>query len=348
MTPLITSQGTVNKALVDFLAQKRGAAEHIHPSYKRLLDEVERVVFAGGKRLRPHLIFLGYGGYNDTIAKVAAAHEMLHIATLMHDDIIDRDDIRHNAPTIHHAYEIAHYEGLELDPADRRHFSMSAAILAGDLLISSAYALLGQAGLNEEDHRKAVHFISTGVFEVIGGELLDTEAPFLTGDFDPMTVYRYKTAGYSFIAPLLTGAALSHRYSENEMEDLREYATSLGIAFQIQDDTLGVFGESEATGKSTTGDLREGKQTLLIAEFKRRANEEQLSFFKQTFGQSNATDEDLLRLKEMLKESGALQAALATEKSHTNKAAAAAQRINNEELQQNLLGLIDKLNGRNA
>lgn len=98
--------------------------------------------------------------------------------------------------------------------------------------------------------------------EVVGGELTDVESAFVHDmPFDPIKIYRYKTAGYSFVGPLLSGA-YCHEESQDTIDSLRRYAISAGIAFQIHDDLLGVFGDERETGKSTLTDLREGKRTL--------------------------------------------------------------------------------------
>jgi len=348
MISLEISQEVINQTLSTFLNEKKTEAESIHPSYVRLISEIERVVFAGGKRLRPHLVFTGYGSYDDAVAKVAAAHELLHVALLIHDDIIDRDALRHGQATIHHNYNITHYAPFIDDKKERNHFSTSAALLAGDLLISSAYELIRQAGLNEAQYQDTTRLLNTAVFEVAAGELLDTESPFIPEAYPPILVYRYKTTSYSFIAPLLTGASLAGTHSAEDLNHLREYAINLGIAYQIKDDCLGVFGEAAETGKSTSGDLREGKQTMLIAEFKKLATREQRDYFDTTFGQPNVTDEELSNLKEAIRLSGALDVTTAISDNYSQRAKAAVHSIKDESLKRYLLVLIDFLHSRNA
>lgn len=348
MISLEASRSFSDEALHSFLAEKTAAAKKIHPSYAKFFKEITRVAEAGGKRLRPHLVFLGYGAYTQQIARVAAAYEFIHLAFLVFDDIIDRDDMRRGQPTIHKEYIDTHYRTVK-NEADKRHFATSAAVLAGGTLISSAYELIGEAELSKKDYEIATKLLATGVFEVAGGELLDTEASFLHGSYDPLVVYRYKTASYSVIAPLLTGASLSPaKYSQKTLGQLRDFATNLGIAYQIQDDILGVFGDESITGKSATGDLREGKQTLLIDLFKKAANSEQLQFFEQSFGNSAATDAQLLKLKELLKSSGALAAAQAEETRYKGQALAAIADLSDATLRDNLLALARSLTDRKA
>jgi geranylgeranyl diphosphate synthase type II len=348
MISLAQSQQVVNEVLSSFLHEQRVAAEAIHSSYGRLYEEIERVVFAGGKRLRPHLVFVGYGTYDESAAMVAAAHELLHVALLIHDDIIDRDTLRHGQATIHHSYDSVHYAPFLDSQSERHHFSTSAALLAGDLLISSAYELIRRANLSMDTYQKVAQLMSTGVFEVAGGELLDSDSPFIPCTYAPILFYRYKTTGYSFIAPLLSGVMLSMHTSTEDIERLRTYATNLGIAYQIKDDYLGVFGETTKTGKSTTGDLREGKRTFLIAEFEKVANDEQRQVFGELFGNPHATEEQLIHLKTILKESGAADESVHLENEFSQKALAAVAQIEDVSLRENLLSLTKFLNERDT
>lgn len=338
-----SSRDAVMTRLDSFLTQKMAEASEIHPSYVRLVQHIKDTVLAGGKYVRPHLVLLTYGSYDEQIAHVAAAHELLHAAVLVHDDIIDRDDVRRGRPTIHAAYRARYAPYLE-DPQEREHFSHSAALLAGDLLIGFAYELIALAGLPGAEYQKATALISRGLFEVAGGELLDTEAPFIPGEYQPETVYRYKTASYSFVSPIMTGASLSPRdYDQVTLDSLRTYATNLGIAFQIQDDILGVFGDAAATGKSTTGDLREGKQTLLTHNFTACMDERQAALFDQTFGNATASDEAFDQLRTALRESGALAATHAANTRYTDQAITSAQAIKHDELRQLLLDFATRL-----
>lgn len=342
------SQDVVDSALREFIATKKQAAAHIHPSYGRLLNEIERVLFSGGKRLRPHLVFIGYGSYDDSIAKVAAAHELLHTSLLVHDDIIDRDLVRHGQPTIQAAYQAIYTPHLQSE-AERVHFSQSAAILAGDLLLSFAHELLAQAQLPQTGYQVSEALLSTGVLEVAGGELLDTEASFIPDEYEPMTVYRYKTAGYSLISPLLTGARLSPTgYDQTTLDTLTRCAENLGIAYQIQDDILGVFGDEATTGKSTSGDLREGKQTLLISEFKRLANPEDQEQFAASFGSPDASVAQLEELRRVLESSGALASTKAIAQTHLSRGLECISSLEDRALAQRLEQFFNSITARKA
>ncbi len=349
MLSLLESKPRVEAFIKTFLDKKIQDAAQIHPSYETLLKEISRVTLAGGKRLRPHLVFVGYGSYDDAIMPIAAAHELLHTALLIHDDIIDRDNIRHDQATIHHEYNTTHYRHCIDDDADRLHFSTSAAVLAGDILISFAYELTAAADLPAESRAKAAATLAKGIFEVAGGELLDTEAAFLSTSKDPLLVYKYKTASYSFVSPLLNGAQLSPLHSDPETRLLlEEYAINTGVAYQIHDDIIGIFGDESVTGKTTTGDLREGKDTLLIGYFKERATLNQQAHFAATFGDPQASAADLSTLKMFIKDSGALDQAQAIESEYSDRATQAVQKMSHSDLQNQLLSLTEILMKRKA
>ncbi len=348
MASLETSRLLINDYLQAFLQDKRQSAASLHPNYERLLGEIERVTLAGGKRLRPHLVFVGYGKQDSSIAPLAAGYELLHTALLVHDDIIDRDIVRHGQATIHQAYFENHYTNLS-STTERHHFSTSAAILAGDILISWAYELLASMDMPADKYRQSSTIMSEAIFNVAGGELIDTESPFSTHAIDPIVVANYKTASYSFVGPLLAGAILSdHHYSDESLSKLKEYATNIGIAFQIRDDILGVFGDEAKTGKSTIGDLREGKRTVLIDFFIKSASSDEQTLFDRYFGNPGSTDEALTKLKELLRTSHAYTQTIELEKTYLERATAALEDLKSEHLYADLHELRNRIQGRGA
>jgi geranylgeranyl diphosphate synthase type II len=243
----------------------------------------------------------------ETILPAAAAAELLHMAMLVHDDIIDRDDIRYGVKNVTGEYLI-HYEELIKDEADRRHYANSAAILAGDLLISEAYILITETKTNLAAIVAAQRLISKAMFHVIAGELLDTEASFRGKDAaDPLLIAEEKTASYSFVSPFLMGATLAEASSQQQ-EILQKLGEQLGIGYQLRDDLLGIFGDETKTGKSTDSDIKEGKRTLLIEQFDTYATKAQQSEFSRIFGRQDISKEDTQRVKTLLIESGAKEA----------------------------------------
>jgi geranylgeranyl pyrophosphate synthase len=226
---------------------------------------------------------------------------------LIHDDIIDRDTIRYGVKNVVRQY-LDHYEELIEKEQDRQHYANSAAILAGDLLLSQSYILVAETSVEPALVLETQRLLARAVFKVIGGELLDTEATFRGADSaDPLLIAQLKTASYSFVTPFLVGATLAG-VEPVQCAVLEQLGEQLGIAYQLRDDLLGVFGDQLATGKSIDGDIKEGKRTFLVEKFQQIASDSQRSEFAALFGQLDATNASISRAKLLLIDSGARQA----------------------------------------
>lgn len=309
-SPVALSVDLVEKTLDVFFDTAIEDADKMSVHYAVLWREMRRLVTIGGKRLRPRMVLLAYEAFGgkDTsaIVPVAAATEILHASLLMHDDIIDRDYVRYGVPNVSGGYQTV-YKDLVADEAERSHYANSAALMGGDLLLSAAYQLVGQSSLAPAQLAFVYKQLGETIFQVAGGELLDTESALRpVGAIQSELVALHKTASYTFVAPLLTGAALAG-ISDEQKVFLRIYAENLGVAFQLQDDVLGVFGDSGTTGKSTIGDLREGKRTYMVEQFFAVADKTARQEFEATFGHESLTDEQAERLRTLLIEAGARQ-----------------------------------------
>lgn len=306
-----TAKQLVDDYISSVLAERISQAGEVHPHYERLWQTMSALFNAGGKRLRPYMILLMYQAYSQkqvtNALPAAAAQELIHQSMLIHDDIIDRDTFRYHIKNISGQYDDI-YADLIKNPAERRHFADSSALLAGDLLISEAHMQIARLDVDSTLFDQVHRLFSQSVFHVAGGELIDTEASFeKEGVIDPLTVAEQKTASYSFVGPLLIGAVLGGA-SESQQHILKHLGTSVGIAYQLRDDLIGVFGDSDTTGKSTDGDIREGKRTVLIDEFYKRATDQQKAEFEKTFGNSKATREAISEARQLLEATGAKDA----------------------------------------
>lgn len=298
----------VDAELLAYFNARKEEAIQIGPRYEALWNTLSQLVLAGGKRFRPYMIMLAFSAYSDdeprTIMKAAIAQELLHSAMLIHDDIIDRDDTRYGVKNIFGQYQSL-YAPLVSDPMEKYHYSVSAALLAGDALLSDAHAALWQLPTTPERTRKAHDIFSKAVRTVIGGELIDTEAAILPkGVVLPHQIALSKTASYSFVSPLLMGAVLAGA-PESELSRLRTIAENVGVAYQLRDDLLGVFGDESQTGKSTASDIREGKYSTLVEVFESTATIDQKAIFAKAFKHTLATPEELEAARSALKASGA-------------------------------------------
>lgn len=259
----------VNDVLASFFARSKARAGALHPGYHQMWEHLEAST-VGGKRFRPRLVMTVYRllGGNDmtTAAIVAASFELLHTALIVHDDVVDRDFARRGVPNVSGTYRnLAAAQGSSPERAE--HAGMSVGVIAGDLALSNAYRLMGKVDVDLLTRQRLAEILDEAVFASAAGELLDVLAP-----LDPtpqpvaevLTMARLKTAVYSFEAPLLAGAVLAGA-DERLVAALGEFGRCIGIAYQVADDLVGVFGDESRTGKVGWGDLREGKRTALIS-----------------------------------------------------------------------------------
>ncbi len=224
----------------------------------------------GGKRFRPRMVMTAYENLGGTdlqaAAYVGAAFELLHTALIVHDDVIDHDFIRRGSPNISGTYRD---RAAAAGAADRtaEHSGLSAAVIAGDLALFNSYRLIDRSGVDDATRALLLDVMDDALFASAAGELIDVDfamLPQVPRVDDILTMERLKTAVYSFEGPLQAGAILAGASSE-VVATLGEFGREIGIAYQIVDDLLGVFGDEEQTGKTSIGDLREGKRTVLIA-----------------------------------------------------------------------------------
>lgn len=263
----------------------------------------------GGKWMRPRLVYVTYSAFDgsDTRAcsEMAAAFEILHAALLVHDDVIDRDFIRRGAATIGAEYrDLAASRGQNLADAD--HAGFSAAIIAGDLLLTGALRLATSAAMGHPHSVTILETMHEAIFAAAAGELDDLL--FSLGDSnlplsEVLTMERLKTAVYSFEMPLRAGALLAGQTLETA-DALAAVGRDIGIAYQIIDDVLGTFGDAAETGKSTDSDLREGKRTILTTF---AAEAEEFTAVLESFRDGRV---DASAIREVLRQLGAEKFAL--------------------------------------
>ncbi len=298
----------LNDVIEDYFSRSIQHATAVSPYYGQLWQEMFRLVSSGGKRLRPKMTILAYQAFGgkdvQSILPVAAAQELLHVSMLIHDDIIDRDYSRYGVDNVAGSYN-KHYEPFVSDKTDRLHYAHSAALLSGDLLISGAYQLTNESTIEPSMITAVQRLLTNSIFEVVGGELIDTESTFRErGAIKAETVALYKTASYSFVGPLLIGAVMANA-SEKDQACVRAFAESLGVAFQLRDDVLGVFGDEAEMGKSTTGDIREGKCPYLVEQVYALADDEDRAMFDKYFGDHAITSDEIDIIKNLFVSTGA-------------------------------------------
>lgn len=272
--------GAISQRLDIFVTDQRTLTADLGAEAALLVDSAAAAV-AGGKRLRGRFCLAGWRAVAeasqpprdapDAVVTAAASLEVFHAAALVHDDVIDNSDTRRGRPAAHRALESAHRDtGWEGDAAA---FGVSSAILLGDLLVAWSDDLLeeGLSGASPAIAAAARAEYAAMRREVTIGQFLDIaeESAFRTEPDErhaarALRVASLKSARYSVQQPLAIGGALAGA-DLAQATALAAFGHPLGMAFQLRDDVLGVFGDERETGKPSGGDLREGKRTVLVA-----------------------------------------------------------------------------------
>lgn len=301
----------IDVELESYFQQKIAEYEKISPFTKKFVEDLSEFTLRGGKRFRAALIYYSYklfGGQDEEeIIKLSLFIELIQSFLLIHDDIMDRSSLRRGGETIHKIYEdVSADEKFE----DDEHFGTTMGILSGDLANQFALEIIGKSKFDPINKGKLVTLVAKEIAEVCFGQihdiLLNYNYPRGFGEEDIIKVHKYKTAIYTYRLPLFTGAILAGA-SQEGLDALEEYAMPSGVAFQIRDDVLGVFGDSEETGKENVGDIIEGKKTLLVTEAYKHGTDEQVHKLNQYLGKKDLTEEEANIVREIFKETGALE-----------------------------------------
>lgn len=271
--------------------------DYIIASVKSDSDILEKAslhyIVNGGKRLRPFLTITSntlFNGKMDIILPLAAALEITHNFTLIHDDIMDNDESRHGVVTVHKAY------------------GLPAAILAGDLLIVKAFHLIvesAKAGLDENKALRIIENLAKTCIDISEGQMVDIS---LANDktFSSMNYYIKmisKKTGVLFKSACEIGA-LAGDANEDDIKNLADYGMNIGIAFQLIDDLIGVAGDPSLTKKPVGNDIREGKKTLPILLAMNNVNENEKREMLQVFGKKDAKNEEINNVVNIIVNSG--------------------------------------------
>jgi geranylgeranyl diphosphate synthase type I len=277
------------------------------------LEAFKNVNIRGGKRVRAslvHFIYKLFGGNDTTNIQLAEiALEINNAYILVMDDIQDRSPLRRGNITIH---EKLRQELLQKYPEgsqkDLAHIANSQAM--NIYLIGAYIAQLAvlESGFNPSVKIDALTQLANGNILTAQGQILDIygELEKELSEEDIKLIMELKTANYTFINPLLFGATFAG-VEEDMRNMLVQFGTKAGIAFQIQDDILGMFGDEEKVGKPSDSDLREGKHTLLINHALENASKSQLDLLNSALGNEDLTKDLHDEVKTILIETGSLE-----------------------------------------
>ncbi|WP_092531732.1 polyprenyl synthetase family protein [Amycolatopsis arida] len=309
----------VERVLADFLRSAGDPIRRQEPTFGPAVDALTDFVLGGGKRLRPTFAWWGWrgaggdptGGDAEGVLRVAASLELIQACALIHDDLMDSSDSRRGAPTVHVAFAKRHADRGLLGSAAT--FGLSAAVLIGDLALAWADDMYAGADLPAATLAAARPAWQAMRTEVLAGQYLDvhTQATGDTSTTAALRIDRLKTAAYTVQRPLHLGAALAGA-DERLVGALLAFGGDVGVAFQLRDDLLGVFGDPSVTGKPAGDDLREGKRTLLVALGLRHAEERnrprEHAIISAAVGNGALTEADVDVVRQALVDVGAVAA----------------------------------------
>lgn len=359
MTDSQTLASLVQKQLDEFLASRSSILSQLGEDVSGFAS-FSREFLSGGKRFRAQFCYWGWRSIAEQsasatieallpVVRAASALEIFHAAALIHDDIIDNSDTRRGAPSTHRSFEQQHrISGWD---GDATGYGRASAILLGDLLLGWSDEMLDD-GLELIDDRTVARAVRADFVrmrtEVTAGQYLDIlEEQAWRSHSDAAQLARarnvivYKSAKYSIEAPLLIGAAIGGASGE-QRRALSAFGLPLGIAYQLRDDMLGVFGDASVTGKPSGDDLREGKRTVLIGLTRQKLPTNQRRILDEMIGDPELSMEQIAALQATIRASGAADA---VEELIARNVAAATSALNGAPLENGAVNRLRELAG---
>lgn len=264
---------------------------------------------SGGKHVRACLVILGYELANKKICEkimlASLSVECLHNAFLIHDDIVDKSDLRRNQKTIHKSYESVAL-ATKLKKEEAKDFGVSVALNIGDLGQSIAQTILMESGFQSTQTLSGIKLFNDYLWQTVMGQMLDTDINPISSITENMVeeIHLKKTAYYSFVLPILLGFRLGDGDPQLE-NNLMDYSINIGKVYQMRDDVLGVFGDENKMGKSADSDILEGKKTLLIWKALQSSNQSDVKFLLNNYGNPNASEMIVKKIRKIIKNSEA-------------------------------------------
>jgi len=257
---------------------------------KKLYDAAGHLIVNGGKRLRPYMVIRScqiLKGKVSNAMPAASAVEMVHNFSLVHDDIMDNDEMRHGVPTVH------------------KKFGMPIAILAGDVLFSKAFQIITDSKLSPIATTQLISRLAKACVDICEGQLLDVkmaEERKIPSQAEYITMIGKKTAALFDVSCAMGAICATNK--AKDISNLSSFGRNLGIAFQITDDLIGVMGDPKITKKPVGNDLREGKKSLPILMAIKSAKGNNKKIILKAFGNSKISKKDLNRAVDVIRSLG--------------------------------------------
>lgn len=273
--------------------------------YNELLD----YFLVGGKRLRPLICIATYNAFkperDDKIVFPSIGVEFLHNASLIHDDIIDKDDFRRNNPAFHYRFKQYHSK-LSLKKINREDFGNSVGIVGGDAAFIFGLEAFFDNEFNLHQNLTAIKYYEQAFKEITNGVLIE---------LDMVNRESIRLREYIEMISLKTGALIEKSMliganyaivEDKYLQHISKYAINLGIIFQMTDDILGSFGDKKITGKPINGDIKEGKKTCLLIHALENLDSHKRERILGLVGNPNIKEEEVHEVKDLIVEAGAV------------------------------------------
>ncbi len=300
---------------------------------KNYYSELKNYFLSGGKRIRPLLCIASFNAFDekqdDKIISPSVGVEFLHNASLIHDDIIDKDNFRRGKPAFHFRFRNYHQQ-YNLKKMNDIDFGNSIGIIGGD----SAFFLGLEAyffnNFENNLNLKAIKLYQQGFIDIANGVLIET---------DMVNKKDLTISDYIKMISLKTGALLEKsiliganyaKVDENIMKELSIYGINLGIIFQIIDDILGTFGDEKVTGKPTDGDIREGKKTCLLIEAFNKLEDKERVKLEKLIEKTDMTNDDVQNVKKLFLKSDVVNSCKELANSYFQEASLSLDKVRND------------------
>ncbi len=299
----------IDRFIDDYFSEKSAGAGL--PFMGEMYSDIKKYCLRDGKRIRPLLLLNAYNGYTKgfrktaEVIKLGAAVEIMHSFLLVQDDIIDRAEMRRGGEALHILLG-KRYSSVTTNPL----IGTDIASVLADVMFSSAIDIICGAKLRERIKISFMNVFSRTYEKTAWGQILDSlntmPRSIDAGSDAPMMISLMKTAWYTMVYPVTMGYVLSGGNGRNELKAIEEFGVPLGIAFQIRDDILGVFGVESDTGKPNDSDIHEGKITLLVQNTMQKIDGAELEKFKGILLSQSKSEDDVRYIRDTIKTSGAL------------------------------------------
>jgi geranylgeranyl diphosphate synthase type I len=309
------------KKILHYIIQNYRNRQNFRPDI--IEESVTSYIKRGGKRLRPAVLLMAcgaVGGDEEAAIPAAAAIELFHTWTLVHDDLIDNDGLRRGQSTVHVAAKRVALENLKLTEAQAQKYGEDVAVLAGDIQHGWSISLFTEKPLVEKVHPKVIfkliNTLQTYVLTtLVHGEMIDVEFGMRENGIldiseDQIINMLWMKTGVLYEFAGMAGALIGKNSAETddaEVIAIKSFCSNCGVAFQLRDDILGILGKESKLGKPVGSDIREGKKTTIVRTALLNANQKESEVIRGILGKRDASEDEIRMVTKLLVDLGGVQ-----------------------------------------